>query len=370
MKVLFVLPRMVAGGVERVTLNLAVALGRQNVECLLALRHGHGELLTEAKQVFASVDVIAAESMSHFVPRLAALIKTRQPTHLVTAFADIGLLTLIARHRSGVHARLIHGIHNTHAFANRRRGVRGWFRYGIDVLVARILYPRVDAIVCVSTGIEAEVKASCPSAAARTRTIYNPVADDADIARILEKTRQCPAQEERHWRIVGMGRLTSQKGFDVLIDAAVKMPTSPAWRIDIYGDGPLRDSLQRQIELHGLQHRITLHGYTSQPHGVLENADVFVLASRHEGFGLVIAEAMLHGVQVVSTNCPHGPSELLDSGRLGQLVPVDDAAALADALHRTMSRSFWVDPAELQLQAARYSTESSVAKWLALLVST
>jgi len=161
--------------------------------------------------------------------------------------------------------------------------------------------------------------------------------------------------------------LTPQKGFDVLIDAAAKLPSTPAWHIEIYGDGPQREALQRRIAQHNLQHRITLHGYTDQPHAALQAADVFVLPSRYEGFGLVIAEAMLHGVQVVAADCPHGPRELLDAGRLGQLVPVGDASALASALLAVLSRNHWVEAAELQRQAARFSAESSIAQWLTVL---
>lgn len=368
MKVLFVLPRMMAGGVERVTLKLAGALRGQGIECRLALRQAHGEWLAEAKQIFTEVDVVAAEGMRNFVRNLAKLIADWQPTHLITAFADIGLLTLLARRQSGLRPRLIHGVHNTHVFANRREGFLGLLRFGLDNVITRLLYPRVDAIVCVSKGIEGEVKACCPSVSNQTHTIYNPIADAAEIARIQTESRAPSEPKSEIFRIVGLGRLTHQKGFDVLIDAARKLqPASLPWRIDIYGDGPLRGDLQKQIERHGLQHRLCLRGYTDQPYAVLQEADLFVLPSRYEGFGLVIAEAMMHGVQIIATDCPHGPREILDDGRLGQLVPVDDSTALASAIQRVMSHDFWVEPTVLQQKAATFSTESSAAQWLALL---
>jgi glycosyltransferase involved in cell wall biosynthesis len=368
MKILFVLPRMVAGGVERVTLSLAEEFRNQGIECRLALRSAQGAWLAEAKEIFTEVDVVAAEGMRHFVPNLAKLIAGWQPTHLITAFADIGLLTLLARRQSGLRPRLIHGIHNTHAFANRRKGIRGLLRFGLDGVIARLLYPRVDAIVCVSTGIAAEVKACCPSVSDRTHTIYNPIANTAEIVRIQAESRLQTKPTSEIFHIVGLGRLTHQKGFDVLIDAARKLPSSPPWRIDIYGDGPLRGDLQRQINRHGLQQRIGLCGYTSQPHAVLQNADLFVLSSRYEGFGLVIAEAMLHGVQIVSTDCRHGPREILDQGRLGQMVPVENAIALAHATQRAMAHEFWINPDKLMQKAATFSIESSAALWIAVLV--
>ena len=363
MKILFVLPRMVGGGVERVTLNLATALRQRGVECRLALRRAEGEMLAEAQQVFASVDILTDVSLWQFIPRLTALIDTAQPTHIVTAFTDIGLLTWIARRRGKAKVPIIHGIHNTHAFANRRPGMIGLLRYLLNRQLDRLLYPRVDAIVCVSKGIEAEVKACCPSAASYTRTIYNPVATKVQIAHCLQN----PRQRERHagpWRIVGLGRLTEQKGFDVLIKAAGLLPASPPWQIDIYGDGPLRAVLQQSIQRHGLQDRITLHGYTTDSASALDHADVFVLPSRHEGFGLVLVEAMLHGAQVIATDCPQGPREILDGGRLGQLVPVGDAAALTTAIQRILTGKLWIKSLTLQAHAARFSTEFSVTQWL------
>lgn len=370
MKILFVLPRMWAGGVERVTLNLAAAFRQEGIACRLVLRHGQGEFFAEAREIFSEVDIIADDGMRHFVPRLAALIRVWQPTHIITAFTDVGLLTWLARWRADVPARLIHGLHNTHVVANRRPGLQGLLRYAADGVMARFLYPRVDALVCVSKGIEAEVMDCCPAAAKHTHTIYNPVASAAFIAQCLQQTRRDPVSASGRWTIVGLGRLTPQKGFDVLIDAAAKLPTTPDWRIDLYGDGPQRADLQQRIVQNGLQSRITLHGYTDQSHAMLSAADIFVLPSRYEGFGLVIAEAMLHGVQIVAADCPHGPHgphELLDAGRLGQLVPADEAAALAGALLAVMGRKFWIEPSELQRQAARFSTEASVAQWLAVL---
>ena len=355
---------MLAGGVERVTLNLAHSLQGDGIECRLALRSSQGEWLAQAQETFADVDVIAAKGMLHFVPNLAMLIADWKPTHIITAFSDVGLLTLLARHKSGVRAQLIHGIHNTHAFANRRPGMIGMLRYGLDGVFSRLLYPRADALICVSKGIEAEVKACCPSVIAKTHTIYNPVASAAFIAQCAQEAKRRPRPSVKRRSIIALGRLTRQKGFDVLIDAAARMPAAPDWHIDIYGDGPERGTLQHRIKRRGMQNRITLHHHTGFPHEVLRKADVFVLPSRYEGFGLVLAEAMMHGVQVIAADCPQGPRELLDDGRLGQLVPVEDSAALALALQKVLTHALWTDLDELLHQAARFATEYSIVRWL------
>ena len=366
-KVLFVLPRMWSGGVERVILQLASEFQQRGIKCFLVLRSDEGELLSKAQEVFPDVTIIGVRGLHRFVPELASLMRTCRPTHIITAFADVGLLTWLARLRAGVSARLIHGVHNTHAPASRRPGTIGRARYWIDDLVAQFLYPRADALVCVSKGIEAEVRARWPKAGRHTYTIYNPVASAAFMEEAVSRSRRHAAPLSGCWVIVGMGRLTRQKGFDVLVDAASMLPKIPDWKIDIYGDGPERGALQRRIDSLGLRNRITLQGYTDQPHEVLREADIFVLPSRYEGFALVVAEAMVHGVQILAADCPHGPRELLNAGEFGQLVPADNAEAFASALISAMNREVWSPPEKLQEKAANFSTEVSITRWLALL---
>ncbi|MDA3876480.1 MAG: glycosyltransferase, partial [Halothiobacillus sp.] len=143
MRVLFVLPRMLAGGVERVTLNLVASLQAEGIECRLALRRCHGEFIEEAKAL-VDVEELAGDGLHHFVPRLARLISDWHPSHVVTAFADVGLMTLLACRLAGDKTALIHGVHNTHSFANRRPGITGLIRYGLDDVMARALYRRAD----------------------------------------------------------------------------------------------------------------------------------------------------------------------------------------------------------------------------------
>ena len=92
MKILFVLPRMVTGGVERVTLRLVEGLQARGHECAFALRRAYGEFLPEA-EALCPVFEVAAGGLHQFVPKLAQLIQSWQPSHIVTAFADVGVLT-------------------------------------------------------------------------------------------------------------------------------------------------------------------------------------------------------------------------------------------------------------------------------------
>ncbi len=166
--------------------------------------------------------------------------------------------------------------------------------------------------------------------------------------------------------VMAAGRLHAQKGFDLLIEAWKHVHAAfPGWQLHIYGDGPDRDMLQRQINEAGLADTISLVPATPDIFEAYREASIFCLSSRYEGYGLVLAEAMSTGVPCVSFNCPYGPADIISDGLDGILVPPMDVKALADGIVRL------IDNPALCLQLgtaarqhiARYAPEAIMPQW-------
>jgi glycosyltransferase involved in cell wall biosynthesis len=133
--------------------------------------------------------------------------------------------------------------------------------------------------------------------------------------------------------VVAAGRLTRQKGFDMLIPAfAQVVERHPEWTLRICGGGPQRHALARQVVELGLSHNVFLMGPVDHLERQMSQASMFVLSSRHEGLPMVMIEAMSLGVPVVSFDCPTGPGDVIQDGHSGVLVPADDVDALAKAM--------------------------------------
>lgn len=201
----------------------------------------------------------------------------------------------------------------------------------------------------------------------RLTTILNPVIDDsAPQITGTEKALHPWLRDKSVPTFVAMGRLEHQKGFDVLIDAFSRAKKRTDARLIIFGKGALRDALQNQIVSCGMNESICLAGFT--PHAItqMSAAHAFVLSSRFEGFGLVLVEAMLAGTKVISTDCDFGPAELLENGRYGKLVPIDDAQALADAMLQSIKEPWAVErPSEAWF--SQFTASEAARQHLALI---
>jgi glycosyltransferase involved in cell wall biosynthesis len=137
--------------------------------------------------------------------------------------------------------------------------------------------------------------------------------------------------------VLGVGRLTAQKAFGVLIEAFAHVRKSLPARLLILGEGEERPMLEAQVRKLELEQDVRLPGFVSNPYPYMAHAALFVLSSRWEGLPTVLVEAMSLQTPVIATDCPSGPREILRDGQYGQLVPVEDANALARAIQNSLA---------------------------------
>ena len=138
-------------------------------------------------------------------------------------------------------------------------------------------------------------------------------------------------------KVIAVGRLHKQKGFDYLIDAwSIIHSEYPDWTLEIYGEGGLRNALQAQIDRNGLSGAVFLKGKTNDIVSKYLDSSIFVLSSRDEAFGLVITEAEACGLPVVTFDCPSAPAELVEDGVNGYVVPMGDVKGLAQRVMNLM----------------------------------
>ena len=134
----------------------------------------------------------------------------------------------------------------------------------------------------------------------------------------------------------------------------------------VLGKGKLQETLLSRARQLGIAENVAFPGFVENPYAFLAKASLFVLSSRYEGLSRVLIEAMACGCPVVSTNCQFGPNEILEDGRWGELVPVGNATALADAIIRSLDAPPMRD--DLRKRASYFSIERAVGSYEALLL--
>ena len=270
------------------------------------LRFLRRDLLGDARSVAAYIDEERPDCILPSLPRAKSAVL------LALCFTNLNPVTIPT-----VHSVLM----------NRKRRFRKLYS---------ILFPKADHIVTVSDGVadNAALKLGIPRE--RISRIHNP----ADIAEIELLARAVP---DHPWMsdddppiILSAGRLARVKDFPTLLRAFGQVSRNREVRLIILGEGSWRNRLGNMIRKMGLQEKVSLPGWVSNPYAFMSRASMFVLSSKFEGLGNVLIEAMACGCPCVSTNCPAGPAEILDNGRFGPLVPVGNDSALAAAMERVL----------------------------------
>jgi glycosyltransferase involved in cell wall biosynthesis len=183
-------------------------------------------------------------------------------------------------------------------------------------------YPRLDALTTTTEADAGAYRKKMRLPGVHVEAVPNPVPAPG-----IE-----PADGSGKW-VVAAGRLAPVKRYDLLIKAFDRVRQQrPDWRLRIYGGGKQKDKLRRLIDELGLYNHVLLMGPAHPIEPEWAKGSIAAVTSSLESFGMTIVEAMRCGLPVVSTDCPHGPGEIIDNGVDGRLVPVGNVEAIADGL--------------------------------------
>lgn len=225
----------------------------------------------------------------------------------------------------------------------------------------RYLLARAARFVGVSRGVSASLSANMEVPGDGITTIYNPVVTPDLQVRMAERPDHPWLQGRETPVILAVGRLAHEKDHFTLIKAFARIATRRPCRLIILGEGALRKELEGLVADLKLTDRVSLPGWVENPFAFMSRASLFVLSSIYEGLGMVLIEALACGCPCVSTDCPAGPAEILEDGRVGPLVPVGDETALAEAMGRVLDQP--PDGQVLKGRAACFSAGRATAAY-------
>ncbi len=323
---LFVSSRLGRGGAEKHLLRLIneLSAGDSKIQLFLTQKNGDYERFLDSS---VKITYLSNINSSYFLSilfsifSLAKILKSNNHPHIIAIQDGPKMLTLLSKYliRSSV-------------------GVYGWVQNNPEHMASaastlpyfwsvKLLYSRLKVLISLSEGVATKYLELCPKLNGKVLIINNigypeksNVSDNKAIYQ-LDKSKI---------NLVACGRLTPQKNYFMMLNA-LKMAISQNEKLflTIIGDGEQEKSIFDYIISEGLEHHVKLLGFINYPELVIKQSSIFLLSSDFEGFGNVIVEAMAMGIPVIATDCPYGPSEIIEQNLNGILVPVGDSETMA-----------------------------------------
>jgi glycosyltransferase involved in cell wall biosynthesis len=353
------------GGAEGAMVQLANELVTRDLEVDFVVLQDTGPWREKVRPSVRIIDLQASRVALSIKP-LVRYFKSFSPDIFLSNVTHLNIAAVVACRLSGTNCRLMLLEHND--LRQRLQHFFKPFERRIFPTLMRITYPHADRILAVSRGVAEGVAATLKISPDSIDIIPNGI----DIQHIREQARE---DVEHPWLrgneipvIMSAGRLVSQKGYADLIHGFALLTEKIPARLIILGEGPLRKELETLKDMLSISENVDLLGFQSNPFAFMSRADLFVLSSLYEGFGIVLLEAMACGTPVVSTDCQSGPREVLNGGEAGLLVSVGNPRELADSMFRVLTDNSFATQLRRAgtKQAEIYSIDTITDRFLAL----
>jgi glycosyltransferase involved in cell wall biosynthesis len=320
---MLVIPHLDAGGAEKLMLTLCDHLDKNIFRLTLVVLNRTGVFSRYQNPAVEIIDLGCPRVLASF-SKLVRLVREKKPDLVFSALSHLNIVMALVRLFSGSQAKFVAREASLPSLQNRneKRGVL------LDLGI-RLLYNRFDAIVCQSKQMGDDLTVHYGVRPGKIVIIHNP-ADRERIERLAHepapKAYRTPGK-----RLIAVGRLSREKGYDRLLRILHRLPAGE-WECLIAGDGPERKNLEALKDELGLADRVQFLGTLENPFPRIAAADIFLLTSFYEGFPNAVLEALACGVPVVALRCPGGIAEIIQDGKNGFLL--EDEQALIGFLAR------------------------------------
>ena len=318
-----------SGGAERMAITLANQLVQR-----VSMRFVTGRIGALHQNIDPAVEVIDLDvsRMRYALRPLRRLLREWSPTVVFAPQVDASMLLALAWRLAGRPGVLILRESNYRSGQARMRFLSS------TSLILRWAYHQALCVVAPARAIAEDLEAIHRLDRNRIKTIHNPI----DLPHIREQaagskgeTHIKPKNPPTEFKLISVGRLVRQKGFDLLLPAfafALKNTSLINMSLTIIGDGPERLHLERLIDQLDLGSSVHIPGVTANPYTLIAQADFFVLSSRWEGFPNAMVEAMSLGVPPVAYRCPGAITEIIEHSQSGLLCEPESVESLGAAL--------------------------------------
>lgn len=356
-RVAIFLPSLRGGGAEHVMTLLANGFAARGLSVDLVLAEAAGPYLDDVARGVRVIDLKARRVVAS-LPPLVSYLRRERPAAMLSALSHTNVVAITARQLARVPTRLVVS----------ERGVpmpdfiRSWKGRAIYKAMD-LLYPRADHVISVSRYVSSALSRAITISDDKLSVIYNPLPRPSADALAAHRPEH-PFLSPAFTTIISVGRLDTVKAHDTLLTAISLSERRAQIRVLLLGEGPLKGSLQQLARSLEIDDLVDFVGFQRHPLAWMAAADLFVLSSVSDAMPNAMLQAMACGLPIVSTDCG-GPAEILEQGRWGRLVPVNDPPALARAIDlaiadpappdvRTRSRFFDADRiTDAYLQALR-----------------
>ncbi|MFL0810118.1 MAG: glycosyltransferase [Agarilytica sp.] len=315
-------------GVDRFVRNLIPEIARRGYLVDVLCVRNHGPYLENLPDNVRLVD-LGSKHVYTSIPAVIRYLKRCKPQVLFSDKDKVNRSAIIARFFARVRLTQVVRVGSTISETYRNRSASTVMQIKFSL---RYLYPHAHRVIVPSTGAKEDLCREAKLPASHVEAIATPAIPDEAVHNDYPIPDHAWFQSKEKPIILGVGELSKRKDFATLLRAFAIVRQSLDCRLVIVGKGKQKEQLQALAKALGVDEDFDLPGFVKEPYPWLFHADLKVLCSLTEGMPLVLMEALAMGTPVVATDCPSGPREILQGGKYGGLVPMQDEKSLAQAI--------------------------------------